>query len=164
MLLLFPSIRATYLIKHISPKCHSISYFPLQTQPFCLSSAPALWRTFPCCFEPPVHLKYTLHLSLNEKLPFNSVFLSVYLLVWDSNAAPHPVFHVLLWRSDPGATRLAEHLSAELHLYQSASASPEQDHCRSFPVHASMSVCVCVHHWLWCLRSSCDINSLVTVT
>lgn len=90
--------------------------------------------------------KNTLCLSLNETPPFNTAPPpSVYLLVWDSDAAPHPVFHVLLWWSDPGATRLAEHLPAELHRYQSASASPEH-HCRSLLVHSSMSVCmrVCI--------------------
>jgi len=71
---------------------------------------------------------------------------SVYLFVWDSDAAPHLVFHVLLWWSDSGTTRLAEHLSAKLHRYQSDSALPKQeDLCRIQCVHASVSVCLCVN-------------------
>lgn len=52
--------------------------------------------------------------------------LSVYLPARDSHAAPHLVFHVLLWWSDSGATRLAENPSAELHPWESVPALPEQ--------------------------------------
>lgn len=59
--------------------------------------------------------------------------LSVYLFAWDPDAAPHLVFHILLWWTNPGTTRLAEHLFAELHRCRPHSALPKQaDCCRSY--------------------------------
>lgn len=68
-----------------------------------------------------------------------------YLPSWDSNAAPHLVFHVLLRWSDSGTTRLAEHLPAELHPRRSDQASPEQVR---FAVLRSKSVPACGAQWL----------------
>lgn len=46
-----------------------------------------------------------------------------YLVACDSDAAPHPVFHVLLRGGDGCATRLAEIVSAELHCHYREMAS-----------------------------------------
>lgn len=82
-----------------------------------------------------------------------------YLSAWDSDAAPHLIFHVLLRWSDSGTTRLAEHLPAELHHSQSEPALPEQADLWCFRVcaHASVSaMCASVTnkcsalHCPWC--------------
>ena len=90
---------------------------------------------------------------------------SIYLFGWDSNAAPHLIFHALLWWSHSSTTRLAEHLSAELHRYQSDSASPKQaDLCRSPGVYAPLCLHVCVPQWvstLLCLASGLPVAYIV---
>lgn len=101
----------------------------------------------------------SIHSSLNEATvqtrQRSAQHRSVYLFAWDSDAAPHLVFHTLLWWGNPGTTRLAEHLFAELHRCRSHSALP--DRCRSYE-RTPPCLHECASVTKLCPWSSCDMH------
>lgn len=92
-----------------------------------------------------------------------------YLAACDSDAASHPVFHVLLRRGDRSTTRLAKIVSPGLHPHSKEMALLSNasrvwaSECKRARVPSCMCVCegVCVnkHHLLQCPRYKYDIHA-----